>query len=209
MRSLSIWSLLALLAVVHLSAQTKTEVMYDNEHMRVVKTTLGPQQSAPLEEDKRNRVQICLDGGEMTQTAQDGKVEKIALKAGEVRWAPAAGPAVRKNVGGKPFQIVEIEVKGKAQPPVVLTDLDPLKVDSKHYKLELENDHVRVVRVNFGPLEKGMVHTHLRNYVVVYMTPQTKGNRGDINPHMNEGAVTHTESNALDRAVERIAVELK
>jgi hypothetical protein len=54
-----------------------------------------------------------------------------------------------------------------------------------------------------------MVHTHLRNYVVVYMTSQTKGNRGDINPHMNEGAVTHTENNALDKAVERIAVELK
>jgi hypothetical protein len=54
-----------------------------------------------------------------------------------------------------------------------------------------------------------MLHTHLRNYVVVYMTPQAKGNRGDINPHMNEGTVTHTENNPIDRAVERIAVELK
>jgi hypothetical protein len=73
----------------------------------------------------------------------------------------------------------------------------------------LENDAVRVVRVNFGPLENGVVHQHVRNYFVVYMTRQAKGDRGEVRPHLDEGTTTHTENNPLNQAVERIAVELK
>lgn len=28
---------------------------------------------------------------------------------------------------------------------------DPVKVDPKHYKAELENDQVRVLRISYGP----------------------------------------------------------
>jgi hypothetical protein len=31
---------------------------------------------------------------------------------------------------------------------------DPVKVDPKHYKVEFENDRVRVVRIKYGPGEK-------------------------------------------------------
>ena len=31
---------------------------------------------------------------------------------------------------------------------------DPVKVDPKHYKVELENKQVRVLRINYGPREK-------------------------------------------------------
>ena len=97
------------------------------------------------------------------------------------------------------YQLIEIELKGKPQPPVTITDLDPLKVDPKHYQLELENDHVRVVRVRFGPLENGVVHQHVRNYLVVYMTKQAKGDRGDVRLHFDEGTTTHTENNPLNQ----------
>ena len=30
---------------------------------------------------------------------------------------------------------------------------DPAKVDSKHYKVEFENDKVRVLRINYGAHE--------------------------------------------------------
>jgi hypothetical protein len=91
----------------------------------------------------------------------------------------------------------------------VVPELDPLKVNPKNYKLELENDYVRILRVNFGPLEKGVSHTHVRNYIVTYLTPQAKGDRGQVNPHFDEGTVTHTENNPMDWPVERVAVELK
>ena len=38
--------------------------------------------------------------------------------------------------------------------------MDPLKIDSKHYKLEFENDQVRVFRVHIGPHESTPMHEH-------------------------------------------------
>jgi hypothetical protein len=154
-------------------------------------------------------VLIFLDGGRMITTAPDGKIEKIEFKARDVKWAPAGGSSSSENTGDQAFELIEIEVKGKQQPAVTVPDLDPLKVDPKHYRLVLENEDVRVVRVNFGSLENGVVHQHVRNYFVVYMTRQAKGDRGEVRPHLDEGTTTHTENNPLNQAVERIAVELK
>jgi len=203
------WILLTAITGALLHAQSNSAVMHDNPHVRVLTTTLGPHQSASQQEHARDRVWIFLGSGQMRRTAPDGRAETVEFKDGEVRWTPASGPYVNENISDRPMQVIEIEIKGAPQPPVELTELDPLKVDPMHYKLVLENDHVRVVRVNFGPLENGVVHQHVRNYLVTYMTPQAKGDRGEVRPHLDEGTTTHTENNPLDRAVERIAVELK
>jgi hypothetical protein len=35
---------------------------------------------------------------------------------------------------------------------------DPVKVDPKHYKVEFENDRVRVLRIRYGAGEKSVMH---------------------------------------------------
>ena len=37
---------------------------------------------------------------------------------------------------------------------------DPVKVDPKHYKVEFENRHVRVLRIRYGPGEQSVMHWH-------------------------------------------------
>nr|NIR51506.1 hypothetical protein [candidate division KSB1 bacterium]NIS26908.1 hypothetical protein [candidate division KSB1 bacterium]NIT73741.1 hypothetical protein [candidate division KSB1 bacterium]NIU27639.1 hypothetical protein [candidate division KSB1 bacterium]NIU94275.1 hypothetical protein [candidate division KSB1 bacterium] len=37
---------------------------------------------------------------------------------------------------------------------------DATKVDPKHYKVEFENDQVRVLRISYGPGEKSVMHEH-------------------------------------------------
>ena len=37
---------------------------------------------------------------------------------------------------------------------------DPVKVDPKHYKVEIENERVRVLRINYGAHEKSVMHSH-------------------------------------------------
>jgi hypothetical protein len=37
---------------------------------------------------------------------------------------------------------------------------DPVKVDPSHYKVELEKDRVRVLRINYGPRERSVMHGH-------------------------------------------------
>jgi len=46
---------------------------------------------------------------------------------------------------------------------------DPVKVDSKHYKVEFENSSVRVLRVKYGPHEKSVMHRH-PNSVAIFQT---------------------------------------
>jgi len=35
-----------------------------------------------------------------------------------------------------------------------------VKVDPKHYKVDFENDRVRVLRISYGPREKSVMHSH-------------------------------------------------
>jgi len=50
---------------------------------------------------------------------------------------------------------------------------DAVKVDPKHYKVVLENDQVRVLRITYGPREKSVMHSHPAG-VAIYLD-DTKG----------------------------------
>ena len=43
---------------------------------------------------------------------------------------------------------------------------DAAKVDPKHYKVEFENDQVRVLRITYGPHEKSVMHSHPEGMVI-------------------------------------------
>ena len=71
-----------------------------------------------------------------------------------------------------------------AQDPV---KQEPEKVDSKHYKVEFENDQMRVLRVKYGPHEKSVMHEHRANVAVfptdangAFTTPDAKTVAADI-----------------------------
>ena len=46
---------------------------------------------------------------------------------------------------------------------------DAVTVDPKHYKVELENEHVRILRITYAPGEKSVMHRHPAN-VAVFLT---------------------------------------
>jgi quercetin dioxygenase-like cupin family protein len=201
------WSLLAMFVTAGLYGQVPAGERMDNERVRVVVASEQPHRPGPQHEHKRNRVMIYLGDGETTFTSAAGKVDKLKVKKGDVLWSPATGPHVSENITDQPFQIVEVELKGKPQHVAVPeSKLDPLKVDPKHYTLIFENDQVRVLRVRFGAHEKGVLHEHTLDHLVVYMNDQARGKTGEVRL---DGVMTHTEENPLDQAVERIAIDLK
>jgi|tagenome__1003787_1003787.scaffolds.fasta_scaffold18062810_1 quercetin dioxygenase-like cupin family protein len=95
---------------------------------------------------------------------------------------------------------------------------DAAKVDPKHYKVEAENDQVRVLRVHYGPGEKSVMHSH-PGQVVVYLSD------GTIRFHMPDGksqdatgkagetqitpAVVHNPENTGKTPFDAIVIELK
>ena len=95
---------------------------------------------------------------------------------------------------------------------------DAVKADPKHYKVVLENDQVRVLRITYGPHEKSVTHSHPAG-VVVYMTDlqgKMTGSDGKMQDVAQKAgtvawsaATTHLPENAGDKAFEVIQVELK
>jgi quercetin dioxygenase-like cupin family protein len=198
--------LLTVFVAVATWGQTPSDVKIDSPQARVLVVTEQPNHPSAMHEHPMNRVMIYLGGGQMLRTTPDGKTEKIEFKAGDVRWSPAEGRHKTEYIAGRPFQLVEIELKNKPQAPIPMSAIDPLQADPKHYSLEFENEQVRVLRVRFGPHEKGVLHEHALNHIVVYLTDQARGKTGEVRL---DGQMTHTEENPLDHAVERIAVDLK
>jgi len=197
---------LAAVSVLCLRAQAPPNVKLDNEQVHVIAVSAQPHRPSPLVEHPLNRVMIYLDAGQVTWTTETGKVEKIDFKAGQVRWSPAGEPYKNENTTDHPIRIVEISLKNTAPKPLPVTKLDPVAVDPKHYRVEFENDQVRVLRIHYGPRENGAQHEHILNRVVCYLTEHPNAKAGDVRM---AGAAIHTEENALDQPVERIAVELK
>jgi quercetin dioxygenase-like cupin family protein len=95
---------------------------------------------------------------------------------------------------------------------------DPLKVDPKHYKVEFENDQVRVLRVTYGAHEKSVMHEH-PGVVAVFLTdgqsrftfPDGKSQDAPFKAGttMWTPAGKHLPENTGDKPFELIVVELK
>ena len=95
---------------------------------------------------------------------------------------------------------------------------DAAKVDPKHYKVELENDQVRVLRISYGPGEKSVMHSHPANVAVFLTDGQGKFTLPDGKSQtipFKAGAVEwdsggkHLPENAGTKPFELIVVELK
>lgn len=95
---------------------------------------------------------------------------------------------------------------------------DPAKVDSKHYKVEFENDQVRVIRITYGPHEKSVMHVHPAN-VAVFLTDgqgrftlpdgKTQDAPFKAGTAQWDGGGKHLPENVGDKPFELVLVELK
>ena len=95
---------------------------------------------------------------------------------------------------------------------------DPVKVDTKHYKVEVENAQVRVLRINYGPKEKSVMHSHPASVAVFLVDGRAKFTFPDGNSQVREMKAgqamwspgeTHLPENIGDKPFELILVELK
>lgn len=206
-----------------LQAATKPDdrVKFDNDQARVLFVTSPAGAKSEMHEHKMNRVMIYLDAGKMSLTDPAGKVQMLNFKAGEALWSPSGGLHVSVNESPQPVRIVEVELK--SSPSAAATaktgPLDWVKVDPNRYKVEIENDQVRVVRARYGPHEKGVMHEHPFNYAVAFLTEakmQVTSPEGESKSATVEaGTVTwgkaskHIEENLNNKPLEVLVVEFK
>jgi len=95
---------------------------------------------------------------------------------------------------------------------------DAVKVDPKHYKVEFENDSIRVLRINYGPGEKSVMHEHPDAYAIFLKDSRARFTLPDGKSEVMEmktgetrftPAGKHLPENTSDKPFELVLVELK
>lgn len=95
---------------------------------------------------------------------------------------------------------------------------DAAKVDPKHYKVEFENDEVRVLRITYGPGEKSVMHSHPEGVVVFLTDGSTRFTLPDgnsVDSKVKAGDViwtpetSHQPENTGKKSFEVIQIEMK
>lgn len=107
------------------------------------------------------------------------RIVNVTIPAGQepTEYTPAALPLIRIGLDSRKTCYVdsssrhelarasekavrEIRVELKAAPPAKALTLDAVRIDPARYKVDFENEIVRVVRLGFGPREKGVMVEH-------------------------------------------------
>jgi uncharacterized RmlC-like cupin family protein len=204
------------LLALPLAAETPPAI--ENDQVRVLVVTDQPNHKSQLHEHKVNRVMIYLDPGTDRITYEDGRVEDLKFRAGEVRWSPAGGKHTSENIGERPFRVVEVELKnagGPFHPPA----LDTIKLWPKFFSIPIDNQQVRVLVARVPAGQKMELHEHALNRVLVNLTDQhfrvidESGKSVEINA--KAGGVhwakpnRHSEENLSDQPFEGAVVEVK
>ena len=191
------------------------KVLFDNDQVRVLKIHYGPHEKSVMHEHP-DAVAVFLTDSNSKFNLPDGTSTPSNGKAGEARFTPA-GKHLPENVGGKPFDVVLVELKDKTASAAAVS-LDPVKVDPEHHTVVVENDRVRVLRIKFAAHDKTKQHDHPNGVSIPLTGGQSKITTADGKTRTGGGqpgtatwlsAERHIVENPGAKASEVILVELK
>ena len=203
---LTMMSVLVVWAQQDASSPAAIAPKLDTPQARVIVATLQPRSPAiAANGHATNRVLVYLDDGSMTHT-EGGRTTKIDFHRGDVRWRAASGPYISENTSDHPIRILEVDLKGPPAGPATKSALDAVAVDPKHFKVQFENDAVRVLRVHYDAHDKSQNHEHVLNRVILYLNDSVVGKMDEVRA---SGPRIHVEENDSDQPADAIAIEVK
>jgi len=174
---------------------------FENSDVKVSRALEKAHVKGSFHDHKTNRVMVYLQDGQQRFEYQDGRPPVVSnWKAGQVVWSVPEGMHSPEVVSDDGFNIIEIELKKPGTAGVVLP-----KLDAKYFKVELENDQVRVLRLKLGAHQATTIKRE-RNTVAVFLTDQGANKAGDA---VWETPGTAKIENIGDKPIEMILVELK
>jgi hypothetical protein len=118
------------------------QIASENEFVRIVQVTLDARRPSP------KYIPAALPMVRVILDSDDPR-----LPRGSTHYCTS----MPDDIGHKAREI-RIELKKAPEAPAM--KLDAVRVDPARYKIDFENDQVRIVRLGFGPHEKGMMVEH-------------------------------------------------
>jgi quercetin dioxygenase-like cupin family protein len=133
------------------------KVEHENDQVRVLRITYAAGDETPMHSHPGG-VAIFLADQDAEFHLPDGTSERRPSKANDVLWTPAETHAPKALTD---ISLILVELKGDGGELVLPDpDKDSTVVASDHYKVEFENDHVRVLRIAYADGDKAAMHSH-------------------------------------------------
>jgi quercetin dioxygenase-like cupin family protein len=196
----------------------------ENQWVRVIRERMAPNEKMPMHQHPGpGSVIVFLTDRHNRLISPDGVSQELRNRAGDLMWS-APSTHRSENLNNAAFEAVQIEPRrpaGKSASPAPVDKLDATLVDPQHYKVELENEYVRVLRVSIGPHEKLRLHKHPdTGAVLVHLTDQnmrltlsdgtTRNSRYPAKQvRWVEPGTAHQDENLSDTPLRFIRIELK
>lgn len=90
-----------------------TELIYEDERIRVWRIDLAPGQVADFHTHELDYTTVVVEGEVVERPNADGTTDRITVKPGQLmRWYEGTQRHGLKNVGTTPFRNVIVELKG-------------------------------------------------------------------------------------------------
>lgn len=94
---------------------TRREPQFENEHMKVWKSVIMPNQPLSLHRHEHGRALVALVGGDLTVVGPDGKaLDEYHWESGKAYWLDADPPGqvhADVNESGHPIEVIVVELK--------------------------------------------------------------------------------------------------
>jgi hypothetical protein len=145
---------------------------FDNAMARVQLSAGKPGEVNKPHVHLTNRVMIYFEAGTNTIRYPGGRVAPEHFQAGDVQWNDAMGAHTATITAAGPVDIVHVELKSPPNmaPSVKYAARDPQAVDPRHFKLEMDNNQVRVLRLRLDKGEKTATYQEVFEHLLVPLT---------------------------------------
>ena len=149
------------------------KVEFENENIRILRTSYGPHEKSPMHYHPAYwYVNLTENQYKMVTPDSIGSLqttERLSIAPTSDKWpgredgTTKAGSHSVENLLDHPAESIVVELKNSPEQivPIASADsMDAVKVDPEHYKLEFENLHIRILRIQYGPRETSPMHHH-------------------------------------------------
>jgi quercetin dioxygenase-like cupin family protein len=190
------------------------KVELENDQVRVVRSNYAAgEESASLHSHPVGAV-VFLTDGSGTMTLEDGSSEERSAKAGDVWFRPAETHSWKSDTD---LEVVLVELKGAGG--VEVSDINSTVTEPDHNQIELENEKVRILRVNYPGGYKTALHDHLPAVTISLTDVKVKSTAegeeaqeieskaGDV--RWSDAGPPHVSEILSEEAVSAIRVEIK
>jgi quercetin dioxygenase-like cupin family protein len=100
-------------ALTQQSAVTRRTPQFENESVRVWRSSIAPGQPLSLHRHENGRVIVALKGGNLEIVKESGEARTVTWETGKAYWLPADPPGEKhgdRNPGTEPIEVMVVEL---------------------------------------------------------------------------------------------------